>query len=319
MRSAADFGFEQRARNFLRGKRREVMDAQLRPLVIYHANCIDGMGAAWAAWKYFGHEADLHAASYGTLPPMEISKRDIYIVDFSYPKDALDFIATQAKSVTVLDHHKTAAADLAAIPQGGVDNIDQRLQCPLRMTALFDMERSGAGITWDFFNPGKRRPSIIDHIEDRDLWKFIHPDTRAIHAALASYPMDDMNQWDTLIDIGSTNTGHAELVTEGTAIDRRHLQMVHENIKATQRKMVIGGVEVPVCNAPYMFASDTGNILCKGQAFAATYVDTSTGKRAFSLRSSDEGLDVSAIAKAYGGGGHRNAAGFSVPAGWEGE
>ena len=37
------------------------------------------------------------------------------------------------------------------------------------------------------------------------------------------------------------------------------------------------------------------------------------------LRSTDDGLDVSEIAKQYGGGGHRNAAGFRMDSGWEGE
>lgn len=31
------------------------------------------------------------------------------------------------------------------------------------------------------------------------------------------------------------------------------------------------------------------------------------------------GVDVSAIAKAYGGGGHAQAAGFQAPQGWEGD
>jgi oligoribonuclease NrnB/cAMP/cGMP phosphodiesterase (DHH superfamily) len=288
-----------------------------RPLVIYHANCVDGMGAAWAARRYFQKNCDLHPASYGTLPPMHIAGRDIYVVDFSYPKEALDFIGNIAHSITVLDHHKTAAADLKDIPQAGVDNIHQRLACPLVRIAIFDMARSGAGITWDFFNPNVPRPKLISHIEDRDLWKFDHPNTRSIHAAIASWPTDDFERFDQLV-WEAEGGGYDALVAQGEAIDRRHLQMVRENISSTLRTMNIGGLEVPVCNAPYSLASDTGNLLCKGKPFAATYIDTPKG-RAFSLRSSDEGHDVSEIAKRYGGGGHRNAAGFSAEAGWEGE
>jgi phosphoesterase RecJ-like protein len=39
--------------------------------------------------------------------------------------------------------------------------------------------------------------------------------------------------------------------------------------------------------------------------------------RKVSLRASDERVDVSAIARAQGGGGHRQAAGFSTSMGWD--
>ena len=52
--------------------------------------------------------------------------------------------------------------------------------------------------------------------------------------------------------------------------------------------------------------------MAQGEPFAACYWDTE-GARVFSLRSADDGLDVSEIAKQYGGGGHVRAAGFSVP------
>jgi nanoRNase/pAp phosphatase (c-di-AMP/oligoRNAs hydrolase) len=81
--------------------------------------------------------------------------------------------------------------------------------------------------------------------------------------------------------------------------------------------MTIGGYDVPVANLPYMFASDAGNIMSEGEFFAASYFDTPDGRK-FSLRSKDTGMDVSEIAKRFGGGGHARAAGFMMPIGWEG-
>lgn len=75
---------------------------------------------------------------------------------------------------------------------------------------------------------------------------------------------------------------------------------------------------VPVANLPYTMSSDAGHLMTAGEPFAACYVDTPNG-RTFSLRSTDEGVDVSAVAQSFGGGGHRNAAGFSAPIGWEGD
>lgn len=68
---------------------------------------------------------------------------------------------------------------------------------------------------------------------------------------------------------------------------------------------------------PYIFASDAGNRMAEGELFSASYFDTPEGRK-FSLRSKEGGMDVSEIAKRFGGGGHARAAGFQVPIGWEG-
>lgn len=87
---------------------------------------------------------------------------------------------------------------------------------------------------------------------------------------------------------------------------------------AGTRTMIIGGRKVPVCNMPPVWASDAANRLAEGNPFAATYVDGATARH-FSLRSDAAGLDVSEVAQRYGGGGHKHAAGFKVPLGWEGD
>ena len=86
---------------------------------------------------------------------------------------------------------------------------------------------------------------------------------------------------------------------------------IHEFIKVAAYRTVIAGYDVPVLNVPYFYSSDAGHILGVNEPFAACYWDTAKG-RTYSLRSSEEGIDVSEIAKMFGGGGHEHAAGFSV-------
>ena len=81
--------------------------------------------------------------------------------------------------------------------------------------------------------------------------------------------------------------------------------------KALKERMVIGGHEVWAVNLPYTFAADAGHLLSEGQPFAATYWKQPNGWY-FGLRSKPDGLDVSEIAKQYGGGGHRHASGFNI-------
>jgi oligoribonuclease NrnB/cAMP/cGMP phosphodiesterase (DHH superfamily) len=297
-----------------------------RPLCIYHGNCADGFGAAWAVWKRFGDSIDYHPGVYGRPPP-DVSNRDVIMVDFSYKRDVLAGMlesgdVRQANTILILDHHKTAQEDLGGFEppdSGGYDPAYWRnlwelwAQWPVRV--LFDMERSGAGLAWDFFHPGKPRPKLLDRIEDRDLWRFRLSGSAPLHQLVRSFP-DEFSAYDALMERAEHNL--ESLISEGSAIERKHHKDIAELLGLATRRMVIGGVSVPVANLPYTMASDAGNAMAAGEPFAACYFDRAD-KRVFSLRSRLEGADVSAVAKLYGGGGHRNAAGFERPIGWEGD
>lgn len=186
----------------------------MKPLVIYHANCADGFTAAWAVRQAI--EADFHPAVHGAPPP-PAEGRDLVLVDFCYPPHVMLDLQQVARSILVLDHHKSAAADMPDRADEATENMNAgpvviRLDGALwggahtwgavreaqqsaswgggyaTIYALFDMDRSGAGITWDFFHPGKARPALIDHVEDRDLWRFALHGTREIQSAVFSYP-----------------------------------------------------------------------------------------------------------------------------------
>jgi hypothetical protein len=286
-------------------------------LCIYHANCADGFGAAWVVRRALGDcEVEFHRGVYGEAPP-DVTGRDVLMVDFSYKRPVIMQMIAQSRSLLILDHHKTAEADLSGLPLATgwerhlrVGHDDIAAYGGSTAAAVFDMNRSGAGLTWDFFNPGRPRPKLIDHIEDRDLWRFQLPGTRAIQAALSSFPYD-FETWDGLM-ADDREEDLRLLIKEGEAIERKHFKDIEELLKVGQRRMIIAGHDVPVCNLPYTLSSDAGHAMGKGEKFAACYMDTPAG-RVFSLRSAPDGLDVSGVAKMFGGGGHKNAAGFTVP------
>lgn len=258
-------------------------------ICIYHGNCADGFGAAWVVHKAIG-DIEFFPGKYQEPPP-DVTGKDVVMVDFSYKRPALLEMAAKANSILILDHHQTAAEDLVDLPEN--------------VTAKFDMSRSGAMLTWDHFFPGQEPPPLLLHIEDRDLWRFALPHTREIQAAVFSYPYD-FKVWDQLM-AGSL----CALWTEGSAIERKHFKDINELLGVTTREMLIGGYRVPIANLPYTLVSDAAHELAEGRPFAGCYWDTPDG-RVFGLRSNDEGVDVSAVAKQYGGGGHRNASGFRV-------
>ena len=295
-------------------------------LCIFHSNCADGFAAAWVVWRMYGTgQFDFHPGVYGDAPP-DVTDRHVVMVDFSYKRPVLMEMAAKAASILILDHHKTAAADLDGFwkPPARYEDFITHVAPALReeafppVNAIFDIDRSGAMITWDYFHSqeGGRTapPKLLEHIQDRDLWLFKLEGTREIQANVFSYPYD-FEVWETLMQTEPTI-----LRAEGAAIERKHHKDIAELVGVSKRLMVIGGVEMPVANLPYTLSSDAGHAMAKGVlgGAAACYMDTPKG-RVFSLRSSPDGIDVSEIAKRYGGGGHKNAAGFTMPIGWEGE
>jgi len=258
-------------------------------MCIYHGNCADGFGAAWVVRKALG-DIEFHAGKYNSPPP-DVTGKDVVMVDFSYKRPVLLAMAEQANSILIIDHHKTAIEDLVDLPAN--------------VTTQFALDHSGAMLTWHHFFPEQEPPTLLRHIEDRDLWRFALPGTRQIQASVFSFPYN-FAVWDALMTARMDALG-----VEGQAIERKHFKDIRELLVETTREMVICGHRVPVANLPYTMSSDAGAELAKGRPFAACYFDT-PGGRVFSLRSSNEGEDVSEVAKQYGGGGHRNAAGFRV-------
>lgn len=285
-----------------------------RTICIYHANCADGFTAAWAVRWALGESIEFVPAGYGDEPP-EVTGADVIIVDFSYKRPLLERMAMSARSILILDHHKTAQADLAGLPRPAGDWAAHRAAAG-NPAALFDMDRSGAQMAWDYFCEGAR-PLLVDIVADRDLWRWQLDRSREINAVIGSHDMT-WAVWDDIAADLQADEDIWRVANEGHAILRAHDKLVRQVIDVSKRRMVIGGHDVPVAAAPYALASDTAGSMAEGEPFAATYVDGPKG-RAFSLRSRSEGLDVSQIAAAYGGGGHRGAAGFLMPHGWEGD
>lgn len=261
-----------------------------KPLCIYHHGCTDGFAAAWAVRYFYLGNVDMHPGIYGDAPP-DVTDREVIIVDFSYPRDVMLTLIEQARRVLVIDHHKTAQQNLFDLPSKAI--------------AIFNLDKSGAMLTWETFFTGEMPPLLFDHIQDRDLWRFKLPMTREIIAALYSYPME-FETWDALMQ-----RPLLELEHEGRALVRKQRADVVAILNNATRYITLAGVVIPAANVPWMFASDVGGELAKGQPFAATYYDDDEGRR-WSLRSAPDGADVAAIAEAFGGGGHQHAAGFRM-------
>jgi oligoribonuclease NrnB/cAMP/cGMP phosphodiesterase (DHH superfamily) len=267
------------------------MDPSSVNCVIYHGGCTDGFGAAFSAWKCLGNRAEYYACKHGESPP-DVRGKNVVILDFSYDNATTKRLISEAASLLVIDHHKSAMVELHDVSN-----------------THFDMNHSGARLSWDFFHPGHPPPKLINYIEDRDLWKWELPYSKEFSAAFDMVPFEfeefekyeDDSVFDDAVKRGSYILAYSKTV----------IKKVCE--KAALRRYQ--GMEVMVVNSSH-WMSEIGNRLSHDCDFAVIwYYDHEDRKNKVSLRAFHDNVDVSEIAKRFGGGGHKKAAGFALPDG----
>jgi oligoribonuclease NrnB/cAMP/cGMP phosphodiesterase (DHH superfamily) len=299
--------------------------------VLYHDNCADGFGSAFCVWlkycKEYGnpikiesdntdeliykfdnnskivsfigckHNKDTDVLS--TWLSEKITDKNVLMCDFSYKFEILSEIIDKSKSFMILDHHESAQKDLQDIPNE---------------LKIFDMKRSGVGITWEYLFNDEEMPKFLQYIQDRDIWAYKLPETKAFAAYLfeqkfsfelfESYLVDD--NLSLAVQIGQQWLEYKDILVNSTAKRAyQYIQKIHDKL------MIVSYTEND------LFVSDVGNKIFTYfplSDFSAVYNHNAFDYcTKFSLRSTDDRENVSVIAKEYDGGGHRNASGCTIP------
>jgi hypothetical protein len=273
----------------------------MRRVCFYHAGCPDGFGAAWAVRRAWGDDAEYVARGHDdALDPGAHEDALVVFVDIAVDNARLRALGERAARLVVLDHHvSTRDAYLA----------DPRLDGVLRAAGHlvhFELEHSGAILAWRHFHGDAPAPALLRYVEDQDLWSWKLPASEAVNAAIGSYPRS-FESWDALAE-----RPWRELAAEGEPIVRAQRVEV-ERLLRTAHPVALGTKRIEAVNSA-LLRSAIGHELARRAAFGAPWglLYRMSGDRVdVSLYSSGE-LDVSRVARSYGGGGHRNAAGFSV-------
>lgn len=274
-------------------------------LVIFHANCADGLGAAWAANKALGSTANYWAAYHGDEPP-DCSGEVVAVLDFCYKRPVMEQMVRQAKGVVVVDHHTRIMKEMQGCP--GLD-------------IRYDPDHSGAVLSWNYFHEKKPVPILLKYIEDRDLWNWDMEHAKEYCAGL-----DSIDQTFSGYDYAARNS--EKIIAVGKPIVKFSQNIIDSVVK----RAAPGHIKVPekyssrypkgvpamiVNECHRQFVSAAGNQMVEENNCIAVlwWFDHEDGKIKMSLRSNDKvGIDVSEIASWFGGGGHALASGMS----WEG-
>lgn len=272
--------------------------------IFYHANCFDGFTSAYVAYLKFGSGAQYIPVAHGEpYPNISYTKEDeVYILDFAFDRQELLRIKEKVRFLQVIDHHKTAAEKLSDLT-----------------FCHFDMNYSGALLTWNYFFPDDTPPLLIKYISDRDLWQFVLPFSKEISAYIAAFPKTFESWGNVRYNIENHNSN---CVSQGELLLQQHQLTVEELVKygvrykwykTTIKKYLFFPTKVllPTLNVPKQYGSDCCDYLIKQGHDMAVYWLEENNKLHFGIRAK-KGFDSTLVSSAYGGGGHAVASGWQV-------
>ena len=263
--------------------------------VIYHGSCPDGFGAALAAWLIFGDNADYVPVEHGQAPP-DVTGKSVFVMDFAFGLTDTVAMDAQAESLVILDHHETSMQRLCGF----------RCRCG---KAVFDLEKSGARMAWEYFHPEKPVPALIAHIEDRDLFKWQNELSRPFLAELDKLPYE-FAAWKRVLDMDAQQ--YADFVKPGMVAHDKYISLCREIAKEARTVELNGQLGLMV-NCHPVFVDDVGQILYeKIGTFGLMWHVGSVQSIKVSLRAG-HGFRVKELAESFGGGGHPRSAAFRLP------
>lgn len=262
-------------------------------IILYHGNCTDGFGAAWAAWKKFGDKAEYIGVRLDIPPDDDFVSKEIYMLDFIYDEQYLKDFVGRNKKVIAIDHHITS-----------------RELVDIATEHVHDINHSGAVLSWQYFHPDKKTPKLLEYVEDSDIGKWQLPFIQELWMYIDLFDFD-FNVWNKLADDFENLAMFGEYVKIGGPLLKYRDKTVERLISAQAKPVNFEGLKTYAVNSR-VFHSEAGRRLTeKFPPIGIVWAEESDGRIHVSLRSNGT-VDVSEIAAKFGGGGHKKAAGFFV-------
>jgi uncharacterized protein len=273
----------------------------MRKVLIYHHYDQDGyLSAAIVASHFKGQDVKLKYAvgNYKeVLPVEEMRWADIiYLLDYSLSREATeDFL----EKLVWIDHHQSSMKQLAYLNPPGVREIG----------------KSGCLLTWEYLHGVETVPRVVELVNDRDVWNWqLGEDTAAFHEATLSF-LKDYDKWIELL--GSNFLTYREVLRGYVILD--HARMLvdgYNNDFSWSGKFE--GYPVMFVNGSSQISGELHKRLREQNPdaeFAFLFTVIKDKVMVGLYRKDGSTVDMSVIAKAYGGGGHAASAGFYFPLG----
>lgn len=272
-------------------------------ILYYHNPCQDGFASMFVANFFLEEKCEIVPYSHGQSILDNYTDKIIYFLDMAPSKDVYLKLSKKNR-VIILDHH---VSNLKEYEEEMKTNKD----------IIIKMENSGVGVVWNYFSK-KEMPYFLQLIEDRDLWKFNYSETKEFCEGLyfTTSSTDSFSESLYLFDELLSNPKKLDYYVElgKLLLKQKNNKLKYLTDKYIKKVYKYEGHNVCMANVDAELTSDLGNSLSSREEcdFAILWrYDHEYEKFNLSFRSSDK-VDVSAICKKFGGGGHKNAAGCSI-------
>lgn len=250
-------------------------------------------------WDYPYKEEDLIPALDQIRLTGDVLEDDLYIADISFSLELMEELCDEFKSVTWIDHHKSAWNDYEEHIMGGKNSFG----------VVYDHQISACELTWKYFYPEREMPHAIMLLGMYDTWRREDEDLWDCQIM----PYQTVRKMDFSIDAILEDMKNARYVDMSIEQGQIMLKRDWSHYKMIARKAVLCSlldepmyvVNTPIgqSNIPELLYDENAKTVC------CWYFDGEMYR--YSLRSAKDGPDVSEIARVFGGGGHKHAAGFS--------
>lgn len=217
---------------------------------------------------------------------------EIFIVDYSLEPDEMEKLYNITENISWIDHH--------------ISTLRKYEDFPYEIAGIREVGKAGCHLTFEYlFDPWENQQlkMIVNLIEDWDIWEFRYGKyTTYFHLAMLSY---DNEPNDEIWDESFKNINR--LFKEGKTIKRYRKKDNLRYIRKHAFEINFKGYKCIVCNKKD--SSDMFENLKDYYDIMIPYVYNGE-EFIVSLYTVKEDIDLSKIAEEYGGGGHKQAAGF---------
>jgi uncharacterized protein len=259
-------------------------------ICIYHSRDLDGwMSAAIVKLRY--PNVELIGWDYGQPIP-DLRFKEVIMVDISFPKEVMK---ENANRITWIDHHASAIKD----------SIEGFYKLA---TGLRDPKFAACELTWAFFFPMEPLPEIVRLLGRYDC--FGHKGTDEEQKVLEfqygarTVISNPEEAYKYLVD------GHTDWILQAGKSIYQYLCAEAKQIYARRFAFRIWDVKIALVNQERFNPINFGIDYHKDGYDVFGCFHYAKGMWNFSLYNDNGKVDVSEIAKARGGGGHKGAAGF---------
>lgn len=281
--------------------------------VIYHSADFDGIFCREIARKFLP-DANLIGWNFGDVKIPFPIEGTVYILDL--PPECLAGEAFPDVRVIWIDHHKTSIEKWpASIPGYRIDGV---AACRLAwqwftqgIVAELPDERHRVPSKQDFIDRKVSEPLAVRLAGEYDVWDKRDPDADTFQYALRASPLTPVG-WAALFDDDRPFLN--QLLVDGRTCQRYAQHIDSDLVKHRSYRLKWEGLDFIVLNTgrfnSLTFAAldvpETGHDALLGYMFNGKVWTVSLYH---ALHRTD--LDLSVIAKKYGGGGHKGACGFT--------